>query len=116
MNYPKGKVPNGIEPLINLFIMNKEFNLYDLPNMVGMVLSKYQELISKVDEINRKLEGENNKPVLTRKEVAELFSVHINTIPNWVEQGLIKEYYQGTKPYYRRDEVLAFIYEQNKAC
>lgn len=87
----------------------------DLPQMVETLLKSNSELLLKVEELNRKVEGQKEKPILTRKEVAELFSVHINTIPNWVRDGLLKEHYKGNKPYYKRDEVLAFIYSQNKA-
>ena len=80
--------------------------------MVETLLKSNSELLVKVDELNRKVEGQKEKPILTREELQDIFSISYNTIPNWVERGLLKEYYKGNKPYYKRDEVLAFIYSQ----
>lgn len=91
------------------------YNFNDLPKLVGTLLESNKELLIKVDELNRKVEGQKEKPILSRKEVQELFSIHYNSIPNWEKDGLIKPYYMGSKPYYKREEVLAFIYTKNKA-
>ena len=50
-----------------------------------------------------------NKALYTRKEVSEFFSCSIKTVYNWTKSGQLKAYGQGSRVFYKVDEVHASL-------
>lgn len=57
---------------------------------------------------------ELEKPILTRKEVAELFNVSLVCIHDWVNKGLLHPYKLGNRTFFKRSEVLETLYNSNR--
>ena len=69
---------------------------------------------------NKKRWGRNDgslPPVLAIREVAQLLGVHINTVRNWGDRGLIPVYRVGPRRdrRFRREDVVAFFEGSGKA-
>ena len=67
-----------------------------------------QELI--VDSLSTVLRIHLNKedelpPLLTRKEVADYFSVTVATVDNLTRAGVLKKHYVNSRPRFKREEV-----------
>ena len=54
------------------------------------------------------------KEYLTRKEVAEMFSVDLSTIHNWCKSGKLNPLGIGSRVYFLREEVENSLIEINK--
>lgn len=51
---------------------------------------------------------------MTRKEVADLFSVSLVTLHDWVNSGIIKPYKVGNRTFFKRSELLSVMELSNK--
>jgi len=63
-----------------------------------------------------KLESSENtlKPkLLTRAEAAEMLDITLTTLNTWTKQQKIKSYRQGSRIYYKEEELLASLKEVN---
>ena len=73
----------------------------------------YQELIQKIDEIDRKVSAiKTEKPArrwLTNKEVSEMLSVTGRTLQNYRDNGVLSFSQVGSKMYYREDDIEKFL-------
>lgn len=73
-----------------------------------------EELLNEIDELIKKnLAALNFAPpdnsLMTRKEVAEYFSVSLPTIHSWIKTGLLKSYRIGNTIKFKKGEVIAAL-------
>ena len=61
---------------------------------------------------NKELE----ETILTKKQVAQLFQVHVNTISNWTKDGLLKSYSLGQRVYFKKSECLEVLFSNSKTA
>lgn len=54
--------------------------------------------------------------ILTKKQVAKLFDVHVNTISNWTKDGLLKAYSLGQRVYFKKSECLEVLFSNSKTA
>ena len=59
---------------------------------------------------------EQDATVLTKKQVALLFDVHVNTITNWTNEGLLKSYSLGQRVYFKKSECLEVLFSNSKTA
>lgn len=65
---------------------------------------------------NVKINEYDEVVILTKKEVAKLFSVHANTITNWSNSGILKAYTLGQRVYYKKTECLDVLFTNSKSA
>jgi len=67
-------------------------------------------ICSKIDQLEAKFEQfkklQSPKEYLTRKEVAEIWKVSVQTVINYQNRGIIQAYRIGRKIRYKREDVL----------
>lgn len=86
----------------------------ELASFITDSISKYIENLNKVGNANDK---DSLKEILTRKETADLFSVSMVTIHDWVKNGIIKPYKVGNRTYFKRSELINVMdLSNNKEC
>ena len=59
--------------------------------------------------------GDEIRPMLTVKEVAQLLHIHSNTVRRWANQGIIRAYritHRGDRRF-RREDIAHFLAELN---
>ena len=56
----------------------------------------------------------NQKEILTRIETAQLFSISLVCLHDWMKKQIIKPYKVGNKTYFKRSEVLEVLSSSNK--
>lgn len=54
--------------------------------------------------------------ILTKKQVAKLFDVHLNTITGWTKVGLLKSYSLGQRVYFKKSECLEALFSNSKSA
>lgn len=54
------------------------------------------------------------KEILTRIETANLFSISLVCLHDWVKKKILKPYKVGNKTYFKRSEVLEVLSSSNK--
>jgi hypothetical protein len=54
------------------------------------------------------------KEILTRIETANLFSISLVCLHDWVKKKILKPYKVGNKTYFKRSEVLGVLSSSNK--
>ncbi len=54
------------------------------------------------------------KEILTRIETANLFSISLVCLHDWIKKGIIKPYKVGNKTYFKRSEVLEVLSSSNR--
>jgi hypothetical protein len=54
------------------------------------------------------------KEILTRIETANLFSISLVCLHDWVKKSILKPYKVGNKTYFKRSEVLGVLSSSNK--
>ena len=59
---------------------------------------------------------EREETILTKKQVAQLFQVHVNTISNWTNEGLLKAYSLGQRVYFKKSECLEVLFSNSKTA
>jgi len=52
--------------------------------------------------------------ILTKKQVAELFQIHSNSVRNWVKDGILTPYYVGKRVYFLKSECLEVLFSNSK--
>lgn len=86
----------------------------ELASLIADGISKHLENLNR---FNPSSEKDSPKEVMTRKETAELFSVSMVTIHDWVNSGIIKPYKVGNRTYFKRSELLSVMdLSNNKGC
>lgn len=100
--------------------MSQEFNKdqYELPKLVHHkeLVKKFEELSQRVNDLLDEVININHpKPVMNKKEVAELFGVDVRTITNWMRDKVIpyRELPNG-HPRFMREEVLKILNNPNQ--
>ena len=56
----------------------------------------------------------DQKEILTRSETAQLFSISLVCLHDWMKKQIIKPYKVGNKTYFKRSEVLEVLSSSNK--
>jgi hypothetical protein len=56
----------------------------------------------------------NQKEILTRSETANLFSISLVCLHDWVKKQILKPYKVGNKTYFKRSEVLDVLSSSNR--
>jgi ATP-dependent exoDNAse (exonuclease V) beta subunit len=69
---------------------------------------------SHLDEFLENFKPTQAKEYLTRKEVANMFSVDISTIHNWCKSGKLNPLAKGNRIYFLRTEVENSLVQINK--
>jgi hypothetical protein len=54
------------------------------------------------------------KEILTRIETANLFSISLVCLHDWIKKGIIKPYKVGNKTYFKRSEVMEVLSSSNR--
>ncbi|MHA8108109.1 helix-turn-helix domain-containing protein [Aquirufa sp. A-Brett2-W8] len=54
------------------------------------------------------------KEILTRIETANLFSISLVCLHDWVKKAILKPYKVGNKTYFKRSEVMEVLSSSNK--
>ena len=86
----------------------------ELASLIADGISKH---IENLNRFNPSSEKDSPKEIMTRKEVAELFSVSLVTIHDWANSGIIKPYKVGNRTYYKRSELISVMdLSNNKGC
>ena len=83
----------------------------ELASLIADGISKH---IENLNRFKSSSEIDALKEVMTRKETAELFSVSMVTIHDWVNSGIIKPYKVGNRTYFKRSELLSVMDSSNK--
>lgn len=86
----------------------------ELASLIADGISKHLENLNR---FNPSSEKDSPKEIMTRKETAELFSVSMVTIHDWVNSGIIKPYKVGNRTYFKRSELINVMdLSNNKGC
>ncbi len=56
----------------------------------------------------------NQKEILTRIETAQLFSISLVCLHDWMKKQIVKPYKVGNKTYFKRSEILEVLSSSNK--
>ena len=66
-----------------------------------------QAITARFDQAETKSNGDIYPPLLTRRQVAELLGVAIQTVDNWTRDGRLTKHRNSRTVRYKKDEVLA---------
>jgi len=80
---------------------------YTLEEFLKELIPLLQPLLSK-----QSIEVKSND-VLTRKQAAEKLNITLSTLNTWTKQQRITAYRQGSRIYYKEEELLASLKEVN---
>ena len=64
-----------------------------------------KDLSAQFFELTKLFQSKEPEEYLTRKEVAKLCKVHISTVSNWKNEGVLNAYALGGRVYYKRSEI-----------
>jgi hypothetical protein len=83
-----------------------------LENVKGNeVLDLLQDIAARLERVESgmtaKAAAANDNDFLTQKQVAEKFNIHLTTLWNWTNKGILTKYNVGKRAYYKRGEVQA---------
>ena len=85
--------------------------------LASLIADSISKCIENLNIFNAASEKDSPKEVMTRKEVADLFSVSMVTIHDWVNSGIIKPYKVGNRTYFKRSELMSVMaMSNNKEC
>ena len=76
--------------------------------VTNSVKTQFESLIKSLNHAQ-----ENPKELMTRKETAELFSVSLVTIHEWVNTGILRPYKVGNRTFFKRSECLQVVEQSN---
>ena len=91
-----------------LFTNDEFVNL--LRGSIQKELQELKEMLSKVDNNSTK----DDEELLTRKDVANMFSVSLVTVHDWCKANVLKPYKMGRKTFFKKSEVLEVLYNSNR--
>ena len=74
--------------------------------LASLITDGIRKQIENLNRVNPSNEKDSPKEIMTRKETAELFSVSMVTIHDWVNSGIIKPYKVGNRTYFKRSELI----------
>lgn len=80
---------------------------YTMDEFVNELISRLQPHI-----LNQPNESPKNN-VLTRKQAAALLNITLSTLNSWTKQGTIVSYRNGSRIYYKADELIASLEKRN---
>lgn len=83
----------------------------ELASLIADGIGKHIENLNRFNPLSDK---DALKEVMTRRETAELFSVSLVTLHDWVNSGIIKPYKVGNRTYFKRSELLSVMELSNK--
>jgi len=82
-----------------------------------LITDTISKCIENLNRFHAASEKDSPKEVMTRKEVADLFSVSLPTIHDWANSGIIKPYKVGNRTYFKRSELFSIMdSSNNKEC
>ena len=70
------------------------------------LLTQFERLNNRLDQIQKKVKQQPETVLLTRKEVAELLNISLPTLWAWTNKDLLQAYRIGNKIRYKKSEVL----------
>jgi len=56
----------------------------------------------------------DQKEILTRSETAQLFSISLVCLHDWIKKGILKPYKVGNKTYFKRSEIMEVLSSSNR--
>jgi len=80
--------------------------------LVVLIAERIKEQLSSLHHPNVKPQKELPE-LITREKLAEILSVSLPTIHNWIKAGILTPYKMGNRTYFKRSEVLEYIYSTN---
>ncbi len=68
------------------------------------------------DKLSKQLGETQNqeKEILTRKEVADLLGISYPCMYDWIENGYLKPYKMGNRTYFKYSEVMETLFSSNR--
>jgi len=68
------------------------------------------------DKLSKQLGETQNqeKEILTRKEVADLLGISYPCMYDWIDNGYLKPYKMGNRTYFKYSEVMDALFKSNK--
>ena len=89
--------------------------------MEAIILStqQYQELVNRLDVLNKKLEEKQKSPndtFLDNQEFIQLMNISKRTAQTWRDEGIISFSQIGSKIYYRMSDVQKLLDKNYKAA
>lgn len=87
--------------------------------IIQITSEQFRETISEIlktqlDELKKNFQPKEPTTYLTRREVAEMFSIDISTVHNWTKKGKLLAYSVQGRVYYKRLEVENALVELKK--
>ncbi len=73
---------------------------------MGELIEKFEEIIIKNSNLQKRVVEVNNIDVLTRNEVAELLKVSTVTLHHWAKKKVLVPFSIGTRVYYKKKDIL----------
>jgi tetrahydromethanopterin S-methyltransferase subunit G len=88
-------------------------------NAVILTAQQYQELVNRLDTLNRKLEDKSKTPeetFLDNQEFIQLMNISKRTAQTWRDEGIVSFSQIGSKIYYRMNDVKKLMDKNYKAA
>lgn len=88
--------------------MRYNFKIYQQMSAIILTEQQYKDLVSRLDELNKKLETQNQKPqntFLDNQEFIQLMNISKRTAQTWRDEGKISFSQIGSKIYYQMSDV-----------
>ena len=79
----------------------------------NQILNPLEELKKEVENLKIHFQPKEPIELLTRKQVAKMFSVNLSTIHNWTKKGALTSYGKQGRVYYIRKEIEQSIIQLN---
>jgi excisionase family DNA binding protein len=69
-----------------------------------------------IEELSKQLGETQNqeKEILTRKEVKELLGISYPCMYDWIDSGCLKPYKMGNRTYFKHSEVMEALFNSNR--
>ena len=86
---------------------------------VILTAQQYQELVNRLDTLNRKLEDKSKTPeetFLDNQEFIQLMNISKRTAQTWRDEGIVSFSQIGSKIYYRMNDVKKLMDKNYKAA
>lgn len=77
------------------------------------LLSLFENVNSRLNELQKAVAPQPETTLLTRKEVAKMLGISLPTLHSWVKNGTIQAYRIGNKVRFKKSEVLEALQSIN---
>ena len=88
--------------------MRYNFKIYQQMSAIILTEQQYKDLVSRLDELNKKLETQNQKPqntFLDNQEFIQLMNISKRTAQTWRDEGKVSFSQIGSKIYCQMSDV-----------